>query len=73
MGRLADRTAVRIAFFTLIATALVWTMLPSVGWLNEFRDAQVLTLHERAAADSVAGSASPSAKAVVAARRRAAT
>lgn len=53
MGRLAERTAVRIAIFALIATALVWTMLPSAGWLNEFRDAQVMTLHERAAVDSV--------------------
>ncbi|MBX3204372.1 MAG: hypothetical protein KF764_04850 [Labilithrix sp.] len=53
MGRLAERTAVRLALFALIATALVWTLLPSAAWLNEFRDAQVLTLHERAAVDSV--------------------
>ena len=53
MGRLAERTAVRIAIFALIAMALVWTMLPTAGWLNEFRDAQVLTLHERAAVDAV--------------------
>ena len=53
MGRLAERTAVRLALFALIATALVWTLLPTAAWLNEFRDAQVLTLHERAAVDSV--------------------
>ncbi len=53
MGRLAERTAVRIAIFALIATAVVWVMLPMAGWLNEFRDAQVLTLHERAAVDTV--------------------
>lgn len=53
MGRLAERTAVRLAIFALIATAVVWAMLPTAGWLNEFRDAQVLTLHERAAVDAV--------------------
>src|SRR4051812_26575042 len=53
MHRLAESTAVRLALFALIATALVWTMLPHAAWLNEFRDAQVLTLHERAAVDSV--------------------
>ena len=53
MGRLADRSAVRLAVFSLIATALVWTMLPTVGWLNEFRDSQVLALHEHAAVLSV--------------------
>ena len=52
MGRLAERTAVRLAIFSVIATALVWMMLPTAGWLNEFRDAQVLTLHERAAVDA---------------------
>lgn len=53
MGRLADRTAIRLAVFALIATVLVWTMLPTAGWLNEFRDAQVLALHEHAAVISV--------------------
>jgi hypothetical protein len=53
MERLAERTAVRIALFAFIATVLVWTMIPHAGWLNEFRDAQVLALHERAAVDSV--------------------
>jgi hypothetical protein len=53
MGRLAERTAVRLAIFAVIATALVWTMVPTAGWLNEFRDAQVLSLHERAAVDTV--------------------
>ncbi len=53
MARLADRAAPRLAIFALLALAVVWTMLPSAGWLNEFRDAQVLTLHERAAVDAV--------------------
>src|SRR6187551_1525838 len=53
MGRLAERTAVRIALFALIATVLVWPMLATAGWLNEFRDAQVMALYERAAVDSV--------------------
>jgi len=53
MGRLAERTAVRIAIFAVIATIVVWMLLPTAGWLNEYRDAQVLTLHERAAVDAV--------------------
>lgn len=53
MGRLAERTAVRLALFALLALALVWTFLPSAAWFNEFRDAQVLALHERAAVDAV--------------------
>jgi hypothetical protein len=53
MRGLAERTTVRLALFAVIATALVWSMLPSAAYLNEFRDAQVLTLHERAAVDAV--------------------
>jgi hypothetical protein len=53
MGRLADRLIVRLALFALIATVLVWALLPSAGALNEFRDAQVLALHEHAAVDAV--------------------
>jgi hypothetical protein len=53
MGRFAERTSIRLALFSIIALALVWTMLPSAGALNEFRDAQVLMLHERAAVDAV--------------------
>jgi hypothetical protein len=53
MGRLAERTVVRIAVFALIATALVWSMLPSAAFTNEFRDAQVMSLHELAAVDAV--------------------
>jgi hypothetical protein len=53
MGRLAGNWVVRLAVFTVIATLLVWSMLPTAGWMNEFRDAQVMTLHERAAVDSI--------------------
>lgn len=53
IGKYAERTAVRLAIFSLIATALVWAVLPTAGALNEFRDAQVITLHERAAVDAV--------------------
>jgi hypothetical protein len=53
MERLAERTAVRLALFALVAAALVWPMLGHAGFLNEFRDAQVLALHEHAAVDSV--------------------
>src|SRR5262245_3066234 len=53
MRRHAERLSVRLAIFALIATALVWSMLSSAGALNEFRDAQVLTLHERGAVDAV--------------------
>src|SRR4051794_20054439 len=53
MRRFAERTAVRIAVFAVIAAALVWSILPAAGFLNEFRDAQVMTLHERAAVDAV--------------------
>ena len=53
MDRLAERTPVRIAIFAVLAAALVWSMLPHAGALNEFRDAQVMTLHEQAAVESV--------------------
>jgi hypothetical protein len=53
VNRYADRLSIRLAVFAVIALVLVWTMLPTAGWLNEFRDAQVLTLHERAAVDAV--------------------
>lgn len=53
MQRLAERTSVRLALFALLAAILVWTSLSTAAWLNEFRDAQVLTLHEEAAFLSV--------------------
>src|SRR4051812_47252522 len=53
MGRLAENTAVRVALFVLLATVLVWSAIPHASFLNEFRDAQVLSLHERAAVLSV--------------------
>lgn len=53
MRRLAGNWVVRLAVFTVIAGMLVWPMLPAAGFLNEFRDAQVMTLHERAAVDAI--------------------
>lgn len=53
MRRYAESTSVRLALFVLIALALVWSTLSTSGFLNEYRDAQVLTLHERAAVDAV--------------------
>lgn len=52
--RLARSTAVRFAFFALLAAALVWPLLDRAAYTNEFRDAQVLGLHERVAALTVA-------------------
>jgi hypothetical protein len=51
--RLARSTAFRLALFALLAMLLVWPLLPSAAWTNEFRDAQVLGLHERVAATTV--------------------
>jgi hypothetical protein len=53
LDRLAESAVVRLAVFALLAAALVWPMLPHAAWINEFRDAQVLTLHEHAAVESV--------------------
>lgn len=52
-GRLAERTAVRIAIFSLLALVVVWTMLSHGAAFNEFRDAQVLSMHEQAAVASI--------------------
>jgi hypothetical protein len=52
-GRLADRTAVRIALYAVIALAVVWPMLSHAAAFNEFRDAEVLSMHEQAAVASI--------------------
>lgn len=53
MGRIAERTSVRIAIFALLTLVVVWPLLAHAPLLNEFRDAQVLGLHERAAVTSL--------------------
>ena len=53
MTRLAERTAVRIAIFAFLALVVVWPMLGHPGAFNEFRDAEVLSLHEQAAVATV--------------------
>ncbi len=53
MNRLAERTWVRLAIFAVLALAVVWSMLPTAAWANQFRDAQVIGLHEHAAVDAV--------------------
>src|SRR4051812_17265322 len=53
MGRLAERTAVRMAIFAVLALVVVWPMLGQAASLNEFRDAQVLALHEQAAVAAI--------------------
>jgi hypothetical protein len=47
------RAPIRIAFYALLALALVWAALPDAAHLDEFRDAQVLALYEHAAVDTV--------------------
>src|SRR3954467_1235524 len=53
MTRFAERTAVRIAIFAVLALVVVWPMLGHPGAFNEFRDAEVLSLHEQAAVATV--------------------
>jgi len=53
MAALADRAAVRLAIFSLLALVVLAFLAPHVGAGNEFRDAQVLALHEHAALDAV--------------------
>lgn len=53
MLRLARHTLLRLAFFTVIATALVWPILPDAARLNEFRDVHYLFLYERSAIDTL--------------------
>lgn len=51
--RLARHTSLRLAFFTVLATALVWPILPDAARLNEFRDVHHLFLYERSAIDTI--------------------
>lgn len=52
-GRIAERTAVRIAIFAVLALVVVWPMLGHPAAFNEFRDAEVLSMHEQAAVASI--------------------
>lgn len=52
-GRLSERTAVRIAIFSVLALVVVWPMLAHAAAFNEFRDAEVLSIHEQAAVASI--------------------
>jgi hypothetical protein len=49
----AANTPLRLALYALLAAALVWPALAVAASTNEFRDAQVMLLHEHAALDSV--------------------
>lgn len=53
LSRQARRTPVRLALFSLLATVLVSPVLPDAARINEFRDAHILSLYERAAVDTV--------------------
>jgi hypothetical protein len=50
---LSERLAVRLALFSLLSLVVVAFLVPGIGSLNEFRDAQVIALHEHAAVDAV--------------------
>jgi hypothetical protein len=50
---LSERLAVRLALFSLLSLVVVAFLVPGIGALNEFRDAQVIALHEHAAIDAV--------------------
>jgi hypothetical protein len=53
ISRLARHFPIRLAFFTLLATALVWPVLADAARLNEFRDVHHLFLYERSAIDTI--------------------
>ena len=53
ISRLASRFTFRLALFSLLAAAFVWTVLPDAGRLNEFRDVHHLFLYERSAIDTI--------------------
>jgi len=53
ISRLSSRLSLRLAFFALLATALVWHILPDAARLNEFRDVHHLFLYERSAIDTI--------------------
>jgi hypothetical protein len=50
---LSERLAVRLALFSLLSFVVVVFLVPGIGALNEFRDAQVIALHEHAAIDAI--------------------
>lgn len=52
-NRFAAHTPLRLAFYAVLALALVWPVLATAASLNEFRDAQVMFLHERSALETV--------------------
>ena len=52
-SRLARQLPLRLAFFTLLATVLVWPILADAARLNEFRDVHHLFLYERSAIDTI--------------------
>ena len=43
----------RLAVFSIVAAALVWTVLPDADRLNEFRDVHHLFMYERSAIDTI--------------------
>ena len=51
--KLAERTAVRIALFSVLALIVAWPMLSHATAFNEFRDAEVISIHEQAAVASI--------------------
>jgi hypothetical protein len=53
ISRLARQATFRFAFFTVLATVLVWPILPDAARLNEFRDVHHLLLYERSAIDTI--------------------
>jgi hypothetical protein len=53
ISRLAARAPFRLAFFALVAAALVWPVLGDAARLNEFRDVHHLFLYERSAIDTI--------------------
>ena len=53
ISRVARHLPVRVAFFSLLAAALVWPVLGEAARLNEFRDAHILFLYERSAINTI--------------------
>jgi hypothetical protein len=47
------RAPLRLALYSLVALALVWPALGDAARFNEFRDSQILMLHERVAVETV--------------------
>jgi hypothetical protein len=51
--RVAARTPYRLGAFAVVALVTAWPLLATAAWMNEFRDAQVLSHYESAARESV--------------------